>query len=142
GSGPGREGAAMGLSKAGMNVAIIEKESGVGGGCTHWGTIPSKALRHAVSRIIEFNSNPLFCKNNTSLHATFSTILSHAKTVIDKQTRLRQGFYDRNQCSLIFGTAKFVDAHTVAVTKSDNTIDLYTADKFVIATGSRPYRPN
>lgn len=142
GSGPGGEGAAMGLSKAGMNVAIIEKESGVGGGCTHWGTIPSKALRHAVSRIIEFNSNPLFCKNNTSLHATFSTILSHAKTVIDKQTRLRQGFYDRNQCSLIFGTAKFVDAHTVAVTKSDNTIDLYTADKFVIATGSRPYRPN
>lgn len=142
GSGPGGEGAAMGLSKAGMNVAIIEKESGVGGGCTHWGTIPSKALRHAVSRIIEFNSNPLFCKNNTSLHATFSTILSHAKTVIDKQTRLRQGFYDRNQCSLIFGTAKFVDAHTVSVTKSDNTIDLYTADKFVIATGSRPYRPN
>ncbi|MGI2873923.1 Si-specific NAD(P)(+) transhydrogenase [Vibrio fluvialis] len=142
GSGPGGEGAAMGLSKAGLNVAIIEKESSVGGGCTHWGTIPSKALRHAVSRIIEFNSNPLFCKNNTSLHATFSTILGHAKTVIDKQTRLRQGFYDRNQCSLIFGTAQFVDANTVAVTKSDNTVDLYTADKFVIATGSRPYRPN
>ncbi|MBY8096035.1 Si-specific NAD(P)(+) transhydrogenase [Vibrio fluvialis] len=142
GSGPGGEGAAMGLSKAGLNVAIIEKESSVGGGCTHWGTIPSKALRHAVSRIIEFNSNPLFCKNNTSLHATFSTILGHAKAVIDKQTRLRQGFYDRNQCSLIFGTAQFVDVNTVAVTKSDNTVDLYTADKFVIATGSRPYRPN
>ncbi len=58
GSGPGGEGAAMGLTKAGLNVAIIEKENSVGGGCTHWGTIPSKALRHAVSRIIEFNSNP------------------------------------------------------------------------------------
>lgn len=92
GSGPGGEGAAMGLTKGGKNVAIIEKESSVGGGCTHWGTIPSKALRHAVSRIIEFNSNPLFCKNNSSIHATFSTILSHAKSVIDKQTRLRQGF--------------------------------------------------
>lgn len=141
GSGPGGEGAAMGLTKAGMNVAIIEKENGVGGGCTHWGTIPSKALRHAVSRIIEFNSNPLFCKNNTSLHATFSNILSHAKSVIDKQTRLRQGFYDRNECALIYGSAHFVDANTVAVTQSDNTVDLYTADKFIIATGSRPYRP-
>ena len=40
GSGPGGEGAAMGLTKAGLNVAIIEKESSVGGGCTHWGTIP------------------------------------------------------------------------------------------------------
>ena len=55
GSGPGGEGAAMGLTKAGFNVAIIEREDSVGGGCTHWGTIPSKALRHAVSRIIEFN---------------------------------------------------------------------------------------
>ncbi|MGF1774450.1 Si-specific NAD(P)(+) transhydrogenase [Vibrio maritimus] len=141
GSGPGGEGAAMGLTKAGLNVAIIEKESSVGGGCTHWGTIPSKALRHAVSRIIEFNSNPLFCGNNTSLHSTFSNILGHAKTVIDKQTRLRQGFYDRNECTLLYGTARFVDTHSLEVTKSDGTIDTYTADKFVIATGSRPYRP-
>ncbi|MFC5079260.1 Soluble pyridine nucleotide transhydrogenase [Vibrio thalassae] len=142
GSGPGGEGAAMGLTKAGLNVAIIEKESSVGGGCTHWGTIPSKALRHAVSRIIEFNSNPLFCCNNTSLHSTFSNILGHAKTVIDKQTRLRQGFYDRNECTLLFGTARFVDANTLEVTKTDGTVDSYTADKFVIATGSRPYRPD
>ncbi|MCG3730351.1 Si-specific NAD(P)(+) transhydrogenase [Vibrio cincinnatiensis] len=142
GSGPGGEGAAMGLTKAGMNVAIIEKESSVGGGCTHWGTIPSKALRHAVSRIIEFNRNPLFCKNNTSLSANFSSILSHAKSVIDKQTRLRQGFYDRNHCTLIFGTAQFADPHTVAVSKEDGSVEQYQADTFVIATGSRPYQPS
>lgn len=141
GSGPGGEGAAMGLTKAGLNVAIVEKESSVGGGCTHWGTIPSKALRHAVSRIIEFNNNPLFCHNNTSLHSTFSNILGHAKSVIDKQTRLRQGFYDRNQCSLIFGTARFMDKYTIAVTQADGTEELYSADRFVIATGSRPYQP-
>lgn len=142
GSGPGGEGAAMGLTKAGLNVAIVEKESSVGGGCTHWGTIPSKALRHAVSRIIEFNSNPLFCRNNTSLHATFSDILGHAKSVIDKQTRLRQGFYDRNSCTLLFGTARFIDNYSIAVMQSDGTEELYSADKFVIATGSRPYQPN
>ncbi|WP_100754046.1 Si-specific NAD(P)(+) transhydrogenase [Vibrio salilacus] len=141
GSGPGGEGAAMGLTKAGLNVAIVEKESSVGGGCTHWGTIPSKALRHAVSRIIEFNNNPLFCHNNTSLHSTFSSILGHAKSVTDKQTRLRQGFYDRNQCSLIFGTARFTDKYTIAVMQSDGTEETYSADRFVIATGSRPYQP-
>lgn len=142
GSGPGGEGAAMGLTKAGLNVAIVEKESSVGGGCTHWGTIPSKALRHAVSRIIEFNNNPLFCRNNTSLHATFSDILGHAKSVIDKQTRLRQGFYDRNSCTLLFGTARFIDNYSIAVMQSDGTEEVYSADKFVIATGSRPYQPN
>ncbi|WP_086981898.1 Si-specific NAD(P)(+) transhydrogenase [Vibrio aphrogenes] len=141
GSGPGGEGAAMGLAKAGLHVAIIEKESSVGGGCTHWGTIPSKALRHAVSRIIEFNNNPLFCKNNTSLTASFSNILDHAKTVIDKQTRLRQGFYDRNSCTLLFGQASFTGPNSISVAQVDGTTEQYTADKFVIATGSRPYQP-
>ncbi|RJX64931.1 Si-specific NAD(P)(+) transhydrogenase [Vibrio sinensis] len=141
GSGPGGEGAAMGLTKAGLNVAVVEKESSVGGGCTHWGTIPSKSLRHAVSRIIEFNSNPLFCRNNTSVHATFSDILGHAKSVIDKQTRLRQGFYDRNQSTLLFGTARFIDDYSIAVMQSDGTEEIYSADKYVIATGSRPYQP-
>ena len=48
GSGPGGEGAAMGLVKQGARVAVIERYQNVGGGCTHWGTIPSKALRHAI----------------------------------------------------------------------------------------------
>lgn len=142
GSGPGGEGAAMGLTKAGFKVAIVERENSVGGGCTHWGTIPSKALRHAVSRFIEFNSNPLFCKNNQSLNASFDDILSHAKTVVDKQTNLRQGFYDRNHCTLIFGEANFSEANTIQVKTPDGRIEEYTADRFVIATGSRPYRPS
>ena len=41
GSGPGGEGAAMGLVKQGARVAVIERYHNVGGGCTHWGTIPS-----------------------------------------------------------------------------------------------------
>ncbi|MEI8593895.1 Si-specific NAD(P)(+) transhydrogenase [Photobacterium sp. Hal280] len=141
GSGPGGEGAAMGLTKAGFSVAIIERESRVGGGCTHWGTIPSKALRHAVSRIIEFNKNPLYSKNTTTLHSTFSQILGHAQTVVSKQTRMRQGFYDRNSCPIIAGEASFVDKHTIRVRNHDGSHDTYTADKFVIATGSRPYQP-
>ncbi|MEW7981584.1 MAG: FAD-dependent oxidoreductase, partial [gamma proteobacterium symbiont of Phacoides pectinatus] len=42
GSGPGGEGAAMKLNKAGKRVAIVGMHQQVGGGCTHWGTIPSK----------------------------------------------------------------------------------------------------
>ena len=60
GTGPGGEGAAMNLAKRDKRVAIIERYHNVGGGCTHWGTIPSKALRQSVSRLIEYNSNPLF----------------------------------------------------------------------------------
>ena len=115
GSGPGGEGAAMGLVKQGARVAVIERYHNVGGGCTHWGTIPSKALRHAVSRIIEFNQNPLYSDHTRLLRSSFADILNHADSVINQQTRMRQGFYERNHCEILQGNAHFVDEHTLAL---------------------------
>ena len=51
GTGPAGEGAAMMATKNRKRVAVIERHAEVGGGCTHWGTIPSKALRHAVKTL-------------------------------------------------------------------------------------------
>ena len=42
GSGPGGEGAAMQAVKHGKTVAVVEQFNKIGGGCTHWATIPSK----------------------------------------------------------------------------------------------------
>ena len=72
GTGPGGEGAAMKACKEGKKVAIIEKYKEVGGGCTHWGTIPSKALRQAVQRVIQFNRNRWF-KAVSYTHLTLPT---------------------------------------------------------------------
>ena len=60
GSGPGGEGAAMMAAKNRRSVAVIERYVDVGGGCTHWGTIPSKALRHAARRYSEIRREPLY----------------------------------------------------------------------------------
>lgn len=141
GTGPGGEGAAMGLAKAGYKVAVIEKEDTVGGGCTHWGTIPSKALRHAVSRIIEFNNSSLFTENNNILTSNFTKILEHAYSVINKQTLMRQDFYTRNNCSLIFGTASFTGKNCISVISNSGNKQIYSAKNIIIATGSRPYHP-
>ncbi|WP_312462255.1 Si-specific NAD(P)(+) transhydrogenase, partial [Pantoea endophytica] len=141
GSGPGGEGAAMGLVKQGARIAVIERYHNIGGGCTHWGTIPSKALRHAVSRIIEFNQNPLYSDHTRLLRSSFADILNHTENVISQQTAMRQGFYERNRCELYQGDARFVDANTIEVEQPDGTRERLTAAKFVIACGSRPYHP-
>ncbi|GAB3001661.1 Si-specific NAD(P)(+) transhydrogenase [Psychrosphaera aestuarii] len=141
GTGPGGEGAAMNLTKAGKRVAVIEKHTQVGGGCTHWGTIPSKALRHSVSRLIEYNSNPLFNKSEKAASLTFENILEHTTKVIRDQVRLRGGFYNRNEVDIIHGTASFVDKNTLQIVLLDGSIEHLTAENFVIATGSRPYNP-
>ncbi|EKE81531.1 Si-specific NAD(P)(+) transhydrogenase [Idiomarina xiamenensis] len=141
GTGPGGEGAAMQLAKSQKKVAVIEKYESIGGGCTHWGTIPSKALRHSVSRLAEYNANPLFSGTSVQRGLTFADILRHADSVISKQIKLRSSFYDRNGVTVIHGTASFVEPHRLKVSKHDGSIDYITTDKVVIATGSRPYRP-
>lgn len=140
GTGPGGEGVAMQLAKAGKKVAIIERHHSVGGGCTHWGTIPSKALRHSVSRLVEYNATPLFNDSEETRRLTFEQILSSASAVIRKQTILRRGFYERNRVQVIHGEASFVDCHTLEVHREDS-METVTAEKIVIATGSRPYTP-
>ncbi|WMS87496.1 Si-specific NAD(P)(+) transhydrogenase [Pleionea litopenaei] len=142
GSGPGGEGAAMNLAKHKKRVALVERYKKVGGGCTHWGTIPSKALRHSVARLVEYNSSPLFHEWSHPSTLTFSDVLKHTESVIKQQVNLRSGFYDRNRVDLMYGEAHFKDKHTVVINEADGTINTITADKIVIATGSRPYRPD
>ncbi|NMP33018.1 Si-specific NAD(P)(+) transhydrogenase [Thalassotalea sp. M1531] len=142
GTGPGGEGTAMNLTKAGNKVAVIEKHSEVGGGCTHWGTIPSKALRHSVSRLVEYNSNPLFNKSEKAATLTFENILQHTTKVIRDQVRLRGGFYNRNEVKVFHGEASFIDKHTLHINYPDGSHEQVTAKTIIIATGSRPYRPD
>ncbi|MEX0373849.1 Si-specific NAD(P)(+) transhydrogenase [Spiribacter pallidus] len=142
GSGPGGEGAAMKLAKSGRSVAMVERYREVGGGCTHWGTIPSKALRHNIRRLMEYNDSPLFRKAGEPRHLSFPTMLGHARQVIDDQVGLRSRFYLRNDVPILKGPARFVGPHEIAVTDPDGTVNHYSADRFLIATGSRPYQPS
>ncbi len=141
GSGPGGEGASMQAVKSGRNVAVIERYTQIGGGCTHWGTIPSKALRFAIFRMTEVNNNRLFRDMGMSLNVTFPQLRASSQSVINQQVDLRQSFYDRNNVPILSGTAKFIDPHTIDVCESDEGRRRFQAGAFVIATGSRPYRP-
>ncbi|WMY94726.1 MAG: Si-specific NAD(P)(+) transhydrogenase [Arsenophonus sp.] len=141
GSGPGGEGTAMGLVKKGKKVAVIERYHKIGGGCTHWGTIPSKALRHAVSRIIEFNQNSLYSDRSSILRSSFFKILKQAETVINQQVYMRQGFYERNGCNIFIGDASFINEHTLKIFYEDGSSDILYGEIIIIATGSRPYCP-
>jgi NAD(P) transhydrogenase len=141
GSGPGGEGAAMQAVKHGKNVAVVERYERIGGGCTHCGTIPSKALRYAITRMTEANQNPLYKAAGFAVHASFPDLRRGARSVIDRQVDMRRGFYDRNHVPVILGQARFVDPHRIEVQQSHGAKQQFTADGFVLATGSRPYRP-
>src|SRR5688500_9438790 len=141
GTGPGGEGAAMKAAKAGKQVAAVERYPAVGGGATHWGTIPSKALRRAIYNVCTLNQSPLYKRLDLAPQFSFPELLGTASKVIEQQVDLRQGFYDRNRVPLIPGSARFVDPHTIEVEFEEGGRRKFHADGFVIATGSRPWRP-
>ncbi len=138
GAGPAGESAAMNAAKHGKSVAVIRDLDRVGGNCTHLGTIPSKALRHSVKQVMQFDNDPLLREFATLRKPSFQQIMRHAQRVIDGQVYLRNNYYEKNRVDVIPGVASFVDANTVRLgTKGP----LLKADNFIIATGSRPYRP-
>lgn len=135
GSGPGGEGAAMQLAKSGKRVAIVERFGQIGGGCTHWGTIPSKALRFAIFQVMESMRNPLIRNEG---RPSIQELRQSAQQIIQQQEGMRRGFYTRNNVEVVHGTARFVDKNVVSIDDGEQQLQ---ADHFVIAVGSRPYRP-
>ena len=132
GSGPAGEGAALKAAKEGKHVAMVQEDNEIGGNCTHRGTIPSKALRHTVQQ---------FAFHEKYHDFSYPQMLESAQKVIDQQVTLRTGFYKRNDVDMINGRASFIDENTIRVEDKWDTHHNLTAQFFVIATGSRPYRP-
>src|SRR5882724_4134689 len=115
GSGPAGEGAAMMAAKNHKRVAIVERHFEVGGGCTHWGTIPSKALRQAVKVLHDAKTNPLLGDITRDLQLGFAQLLRTADGVIDKQVAQRRRYYERNKVPVFQGDAHFVGPHELEV---------------------------
>jgi NAD(P) transhydrogenase len=141
GSGPAGEGASMKLAKQGKRVAVVEMQDQVGGSCTHQGTIPSKALRHAIQLLADYRHHPLFEHTVGFMDVSWPQLLRTADEVIGRQVSMRHRFYGRNRVDVIHGRARFRDANTLEIERPMGTALLVRAEHFVIATGSRPYRP-
>ncbi|HJF28502.1 Si-specific NAD(P)(+) transhydrogenase [Acinetobacter bohemicus] len=142
GSGPAGEGAAMKLAKSGKRVAIVDMREQLGGNCTHVGTIPSKALRQTVSSIIRYQRDPMFQKVGDWKQFTMKQVLRNAHKVIQQQVDTHSRFYDRNKIDIYHGRAYVQDQNTIFVFAPDGIKETIMFQQLVIATGSRPYRPD
>ncbi|HMO13833.1 MAG TPA: Si-specific NAD(P)(+) transhydrogenase [Pirellulaceae bacterium] len=137
GTGPGGEGAAMQATKGGKRVVVCERFHRIGGGCTHWGTIPSKALRSSIFHLTEAMRNPIMMRAGFQPKPSLNDLRQSAEVVINQQEAMRADFYRRNDVQVVSGHAKFVSTNEIQVGK-DTRIQ---ADHFVLAVGTRPYRP-
>jgi len=112
-----------------------------GGNCTFLGTIPSKAIRYSVKQVIHFHTNPLLRDLCDMKKLTFQQALENAERVIYEQSKSRLDAYERNNVPVFQGRACFIDTQQIEVTDGKIKTRL-EAKNFILATGSRPYRPD
>lgn len=141
GTGPAGQKAAIQAAKLGKSVAVIEKNTVLGGAGINTGTIPSKALREAVLQITGSTLRPYYNEaRRPKKDITISDLIYLSQQVIHNERQVIRDQFDRNGIDLIWGSAAFLGQHELAV-RNEDAVEIITADKFVIATGSRPAMP-
>jgi len=142
GTGPGGQKAAIQAAKLGKRVAIIEKNNVVGGAAINTGTIPSKALREAVMHLTGAGKRNLYGQQHRAKRdITISDLISVSQQVINSELGVVRDAFDRNGIDLVWGEAHFEGPNLLQVQRRHES-ELLTADKFVIAVGTKPARPS
>jgi NAD(P) transhydrogenase len=138
GSGPGGQRAAIQAVKAGKRVALIEKQSAVGGVCINTGTIPSKTMREAVLHLSGFYDQSFYGANyHAKDHITMADLNFRVQRVIENEVSVIGDQLKRNGVDLIHGTGRFIDPHHIRV-ENNNGFSELEGEYIILATGTKP----
>lgn len=140
GSGPAGQRAATQAAKLGKRVAVIERRQCIGGVCVETGTIPSKTLREAVRSFSAATAVDVPGGLGRRPRPTIDQLLSRVTSVISRETDIQADQLQRNDISVIGGTASFTTPHTLLVRTGDVTRTI-TAEHVLLAVGTRPADP-
>ncbi|MER5649861.1 Si-specific NAD(P)(+) transhydrogenase [Streptosporangium sp. NPDC002524] len=143
GSGPGGQKAAIAAAKLERRVALVERRNMLGGVCINTGTIPSKTLREAVLHLTGLNQRGMYGQSyRVKDEITAADLGIRTQHVIGREIDVIRSQLSRNHVTTLNGHGHFVDPHTIGVVDEHGHETKVTADKIVIATGTRPARPD
>ena len=141
GTGPAGQRAAVQAAKAGKRVVAVDRTRYVGGQAVHRGTIPSKTLREAVVHATGIGQRAFYGRSYRVIeHITMHDLMRRTAQVVQAEVDVVRDAFLRNDIELSIGTAQFVDPHTLAINGETSRTE-FTADKIVLAVGSKPARP-
>ncbi|ELR72988.1 Dihydrolipoamide dehydrogenase [Fulvivirga imtechensis AK7] len=136
GSGPGGYVAAIRASQLGMKVGVVEKES-LGGICLNWGCIPTKALLKSAN-VFEYISHASdYGITVKEAKADIEGMVKRSRGVADGMSKGIQFLFKKNKIDAIMGFGKLKAGKKIDVTTEDGTVETYSADHIIIATGGR-----
>jgi NAD(P) transhydrogenase len=143
GSGPAGRAAAIQAGKLKRRVLVIDKKDKLGGVSVHTGTIPSKTLRETVLNLSGWRERSFYGRSyrvKEDIEAQDLKMRLH-KT-LDYEVDVLEHQFNRNHVDTLNGVARFTDAHSIEVATEAGEVTRLTADRFLISTGTKTYRPD
>jgi len=140
GSGPAGEKAAVKAAYHGKSVAVVEKESMLGGAGTNTGTLPSKTLKETALYYSGAQEAGLFGVDKELKRAADAEDFFFRKNEVQdyQELGIEKNFILHN-IDVYKGKGSVITPHRVQVVGVDDA--LIEADFILIATGSYPFQP-
>jgi mycothione reductase len=135
GSGAGLD-VATAATEKGLKVAIIEK-SKLGGTCLNGGGIPSKLLIYSANIMEIIKKAEIFGIKVKEYSIDFEKIINRVNKIVDTDAnKIKEGLKESKNLRLFLQECKFIGEKKIAIAN-----EIITADKILIACGTRPYIP-
>jgi len=136
GAGTGGYVAAIRCAQLGKKVAVVEKQTALGGTCLIWGCIPTKALlehAHALKVIRDAKEWGVTIPAVTPV-VDMNQVQARKDRIVNGLTRGVEFLFKKNKIDWIKGTARLGRKGTVDVTDGDR--QTLEAKEIIVATGS------
>lgn len=130
GGGSGGYAAAFRAAELGQRVILVERDK-VGGTCLHYGCIPTKALLHSAEVADLTRASERFGVTSSFSGIDMAGVHGYKDGIVGRLYKGLQGLVKAHDITLVEGSGRLVDSHTVEV---DGV--RYTGRHVIIATGS------
>ena len=135
GGGPGGYVCAVKLAQLGKKVALVEKEH-LGGTCTNWGCIPTKALLNVAHMVDELKEKSEKYGLDVKLSGfDLSKIMAHAQKSVMMSRKGIEYLMKKNGITVYKGTGEVLNPNKVRVKETGEELE---ARYLVLAHGSVP----
>ena len=136
GSGSGLD-VANAVSEKGLKVAIIEKYK-LGGTCLNQGCIPSKLLIHSADIMEMIRGSDTFVITVKEYSIDFQKIVNRVNKIVDTDAnKIKKWLQENKNPRLFLEECRFIGEKKIALSNNE----IITADKILIASGTRPFIP-
>ena len=136
GSGPGGYVAAIRAGQLGLKVAMIEKDTRLGGTCTLRGCIPTKQMLMSAHVYEQMQHAADFGVQATGIQLAFEDVQKRKSKVVLKNSKGIEYLMKKNKVTVFKGTGKLALPGKVEVTGADGAKQTLETKNIIIATGS------